>query len=236
MKAYKILLSGLVIAGLMFTTSCINGISGNGDVEVRIESIDDFDRLEIDGNFKVFLTQSDRPGLKIEADENLLEYIEVRQVGNKLEIESKRNIFRAKKKDLHIKYTDLQRIELSCALDINGETPIEVKSLLIDCSGAIDLNIDVIAERLRLDVSGAADCDLNGRVKDVSLNISGAGDFNAFGLRAEDVNIDMSGAASARVFATDMLDVEISGAGSVKYKGDPDIRRNISGIGSLRKY
>ena len=137
MKAIRVLITGSLLLVLVFTSSCINGIVGNGDVKVKNESIDDFDRLEISGNFKVFLTQAGKPALKIEADENLQEYIYVRQLGNKLEIGCDRNIIRARKKNLYISFTDLGKIDITGAVDIEGETPVEVESLAIFCSGAM---------------------------------------------------------------------------------------------------
>ncbi|MCD6346992.1 MAG: DUF2807 domain-containing protein [Bacteroidales bacterium] len=236
MRAKRVLVVGFLLLGLIFTMSCVNGVVGNGDVEVKTETIDSFDRLDISGNFKVFLRQGSKPGLKIEADENLQEYITVHQIGNKLEIGCDRNIIRAKKKDLHITFTDLGKLNIIGAADIEGETPVEVESLAVFCSGAMDLNMDLIADRLRIDVSGAVNCDLKGRVKEVSLVLSGAGDFNALDMRAENMDIELTGAGRVRVFVTEKLDAEISGAGSIRYKGDPEIRKDISGIGSLREY
>ena len=237
MKSVHIKTIALLLTLLSITlTSCDFGVTGNGNVEERTENIKDFTQLEIEGNFDVFLTQAKEPGLRIEADENLQDIIRVRQDGDRLKIECDEHILRAKKKSLHISFTDLAKLELVGAVDLRGETPIEVTSLRIQCSGAIDMDLELLAERLRLDVSGAANCDLEGQVEEVSLELSGAGDFNAIDLRADKMTIVLSGAAKARVYATEELNVVMSGAGSVKYKGDPEIRKTISGIGSLRKY
>ena len=231
----KTLIPVLAILALSLT-SCDFGVVGNGNVEVRDENIKNFSRLEIKGNFDVYLTQERTSSLRIEADENLQDIIHVFQDGNKLKIVATENILRAKKKNLFISFSDLAKLDLTGALDIRGETTVEVKSLAIICNGAVDLSLDLDTDKLRLDVSGAANCDLEGRADDVNLELSGAGDFNAIDLRSEIMSIELSGAAHARVFATDELHVEISGVGSIRYKGDPEIRKSISGIGSLKKY
>jgi hypothetical protein len=226
---------GLIIASVLFI-SCDAGIVGNGDVQTRTKSIDDFNRLEISGNFNVYLDQSGRPGLKIEADENIMDIIEVRQTGNTLEIRTEVNIIRAKKKDLYINFDELKKMEISGAVEIRADDRLKFKTLEITGGGAADINLDMEADWLRVDISGAADFDLTGEAREADLIISGAGGFDLIDLKTEKMSIDISGAAHARVYATEDLDVEISGAGAVRYKGSPDIKRDISGIGSLKRY
>ncbi len=236
MKKYNKLVFALGFLVLLLGTSCINGIVGNGDVEERVEDINNFDRLYISGNFNVYLSQDRQVGLKIEADENLQDIIEVRQIGDKLIIECDRTIIRAKKNDLHITVRDLQKLDLSGAIDIRTEEILDLESLSVFSSGALDMNFEVEARRLRIDISGAAECDLEGKVNEVTLILSGAGDFNSLDMEVDEMSIEMSGAAAAKVHVTEILDVEISGAGSVKYKGDPKLHKQISGIGSLKRY
>ncbi len=236
MKTIMKLSTGIGLILLLTTSACVNGIVGNGDVETRSEDVHPFNRLYIQGNFDVHLTQAKRPDLVIKADENLQDYIEVRQTGNKLTIACDRNIIRAKRKDIYISMKDLQKLDLAGAVELQTTEPMDLESLSIFCSGASDIYLELEAERLRIDVSGATECDLEGQVDEASLVLAGAGDFNSLGMEMEELDIDLSGAASARVFVTERLHVDLSGAGSIKYKGDPEIRKSISGIGSLRRY
>lgn len=226
---------GLIVVSFLFL-SCDAGIVGNGDVQTRTKSIEDFNRLEIAGNFNIYFEQTGRPGLKIEADENIMDIIEVSQTGKTLEIRTEVNIIRAKKKDLYITFDELKKIEITGAVEIRSEDRLKFKTLDITGGGAADINLDMEADWLRIDISGAADFDLTGEAREADLIISGAGGFDLIDLKTEKMNIDISGAAHARVYATEELDVEISGAGAVRYKGNPDIKRDVSGIGSLKRY
>jgi len=221
---------------ILSLTSCDFGVVGNGNVEVRDENIKKFTRLEISGNFDVYITQARKSSLRIEADENLQDIIDVYQDGNRLKIIARENILRAKKKSLFISFSDLAKMDLSGAIEIRGETPVDVRSLAIVCSGAVDMKMDFVVKKLRLEISGAANCDIEGSADDLIIELSGAGDFNALDLKSENVSVELSGAANAKVFAVENLDVNISGVGTVKYKGDPEISKSIAGIGSLKKY
>ena len=227
--------AGLFLMSLLLL-SCDAGIVGNGEVQTRTKSIGDFNRLEINGNFNVFLNQTGSPGLRIEADENIMDIIKVYESGNKLEIRSEENILRAKKKDLYINFDNLKALELSGAVEIRSEDKIKVSALEITGSGAADVNLEMDADLLRIDISGAGNFNLSGNVEDADLIISGLGSFDLIDLKVRNMTIEISGAAHARVYATEKLDVEISGAGAVKYKGKPDISRSISGVGSLKRY
>jgi len=226
---------GLLAASLLLL-SCDSGIVGNGDVQTRTKSIDDFNRLEISGNFDVYLEQTGKPGLRIEADENIMDIIEVYQSGNRLEIRTEVSIIRARKKDLYITFDELRKMEITGAVEMRSEERLEFRDIEITGGGAADVNLDMEARWLRIDISGAADFDLTGEAEEAELTISGAGGFDLLDLKTEKMNINISGAAHARVYVTEELDVEISGAGAVRYKGHPDINRNVSGIGSLRRY
>jgi len=227
-------IGSIMIAFLLL--SCDAGIVGNGDVTTRTEKISDFNRLEIQGNFNIFLDQTGKAGLRIEADENLMDIIEVNDYGNKLEIRSEVNILRARKKNIYIQFDELKRMELLGALEVRSDGKLRFKSLDITGGGAADVNLDLEADWLSIDMSGAGDFDLTGEAEQVDLRLSGAGGFDMIDLKTEKMFIDISGAAHARVYATKVLDVEISGAGAVRYKGDPEVSRDVSGIGSLKRY
>lgn len=224
----------LLICALLL--SCSSGIVGNGEVISQNKKTGDFTSLEIHGNFDVFLNQSEEAGVRIEADENIMDIIKVVESDNKLKIISELNILRARKKNLYINYKDLKNLELTGAVHLRSDGKNIFKSLDIVGGGAMDVKLEIEAERLGIEMSGAADFDLSGKVKEADLSISGAGGFDMIEMRSEKMAIEISGAAHARVFVSEELRVDISGAGAVRYKGNPEIKRNVSGVGSLKRY
>jgi len=227
-----LLLPGL----LLISSSCDTGISGNGNVAERTEEVGAFSRVVISGNFDVYLRQGDTPELRFEMDENLLDIIEVRESGRTLTVGSTVNIIRAKKKSVYLTVKELEKLDLSGAVDLEGNGTITTGSLSLFSSGAVKIDLELQADRIRLDLSGASDCNLQGKTGELEVSLTGAGDLNAIDLIARDVRLDLSGAGHGRVFASEKLDVEISGVGSVRYRGDPaHINKNISGLGSIKR-
>jgi hypothetical protein len=231
-------ITNLVIAvaiGLLTLTGCQGGIIGNGKVETRDEAIGNFSRVDISGNFQVFLEPSEKPYLKMEMDENLYDIVKVHEEGETLRIETRVTIMQARKKVLHIGIRDLERMDLSGAIRVVSDSVLRLTKLDISMAGAGRLDFEIEARQLKIDISGASECDFRGKVDKFRVHLSGAGDIDAGDLIAQDVEVDLSGAGGARVYAKEMLDVSISGMGSVRYRGEPQIRKNISGLGSLKR-
>ena len=228
----------LIILSLLWLTlsGCQGGIVGNGKVETRNEKVGDFTRLEISGNFHVYLEPSDKPYLRMEMDENLYDIVKVNNDGPTLRIETRLNILQARQKNLYIGIKGLERMELSGAIKMVSDSVLRLESLNILITGAGRLDFEIEAKSLKIELSGAAECDFRGKVDDLRIHLSGAGDFDALDLLANRVEVDLSGAGSARVYAKEKLDVSISGVGTVRYRGEPEIQRNVSGLGSLKRY
>ena len=226
----------MVIALWTLLPGCEMGIVGNGVVQSQERDIKSFSRLEIGGNFNLFLKQGRKPALKFEMDENLFDNLQVNQYGKTLSIQTERNVIRAKKKNIYLTVRDLEKMDLSGAIKCTTQEVLKIPSLVVIGSGAVELNMELQSKQIKLDLSGASNCQLQGKTKLLTLTLAGAGDFNALDLISDEVSIDLSGAGSAKVFAQDKLDVQISGVGSVKYRGDPVIEKEVSGLGSLKRY
>lgn len=229
---------GMVLTAILLIilmAACQGGIVGNGKVETRNEKVGDFDRLVINGNFHVYLEQTDTPYLKLEMDENLLDITRITEEGSTLRIETKVNIIQAREKNLFIGVKDVEKFDLGGAVKMEADSTLKLPNLSIVASGAVRLDFAIETEKLHIDVAGASEIDLRGKVDQLRMQLSGAGDLDAYDLMTRDVEIDLSGAGSARVYATESLDVSISGAGSVRYRGEPKLHKNISGLGSLKR-
>ena len=70
----------------------------------------------------------------------------------------------------------------------------------------------------------------------LSVELIGTGSFKGFPMLVGDCTIDISGSGDAEVSVESNLNVNIDGSGSVYYKGDPIIRDDIQGSGSVSKF
>ncbi|HLZ88670.1 MAG TPA: head GIN domain-containing protein [Puia sp.] len=233
----------LVLALPLLLASCQEfmgkRVHGNGNIRTEDRPVNDFKNVEVGGAAKVMVSQGDHSSVKLEGDENLLQYMEVTQEGDKIYIREKRGFHLLPTHDLRVYVTApvFNSIDASGACDILGQTKISnPENLEMHVSGAGDIKMEIDAPRVRAEVTGSGSIYLKGQTKDVDLDLTGAGHAHCYELLSENTKVDISGAGSAEVYASVKLDAQVSGAGDVNYKGNATtVNQHVSGAGSVHK-
>jgi hypothetical protein len=213
-------------------------VKGNGNIKTETRTTGVFSSVDVSGNIDLYVKQDSVNNVKVEADENLMEYIVVTTEGDRLIVQPKEGYNLSGSKDIKVYISSplYKNLEASGACSIIGEGKITSNETLdIDLSGASDIEMEIKAPNVEAELSGAGSVSLKGETKDFSVNGSGSSDIKCIGLMAENVDVRISGAGDAEVFASVKLDVSVSGAGSVKYKGNAVVNKSISGAGSVSK-
>jgi hypothetical protein len=244
MNTKKLVLILVITALTLSTMACgmnfylPSTIKGNGNVVEESRSIKSFDQLDFQGIGNVYVTYGEKASLTIEAEENLLPYLETFNQGSSLviKIEKGKNINPTEPVDFYLTVTELERVNVSGLGNVDLPE-VEAERFTIEISGAGDIEIDELyAGSFTARMSGLGNLDVDGgQVISQDIRISGSGKYRASRLESEEANIEISGLGSATVSVSDYLDVSISGAGDVEYYGSPEIDRSISGIGDLDK-
>lgn len=213
-------------------------IRGNGNIKSENRSVNAFTSVDVGGNIDVYVKQDSVSSVKIESDENLLEYVQVTVDGSTLEIQEERgyNLRPSKSIKVFVSGPSFKNFEASGACDIYSENQINsTDPISINLSGACNVKMELKTPRIGVDLSGAGTITLKGETKDFNVDGSGSTDVNCFGLMTENTDIEMSGAGNAEVFASVKLNVHVSGAADVKYKGNATVSQEVSGAGTVKK-
>jgi hypothetical protein len=214
-------------------------IRGNGVIKTEERNVTTFKNVEVAGAIKVYVSQGSIEPVKIEGDENLLNYVELSQEGDRIIVKSKPGYDLEPIGDLKIFVTAPQygSIEVSGASDIIGQTKINnSEDLELTANGAGNIKMELDAPKVTAEISGAGSINLTGQTKEAELTLTGAGDAHCYSLLSENTKVEISGAGSAEVYASVKLDAQVSGTGSVTYKGNPSsVEQHVSGIGSVNK-
>lgn len=103
-------------------------------------------------------------------------------------------------------------------------------------SGASKGNVKLNTDTARVNLSGASRLVLEGKGSDLSVDSSGASTFSARDFPVDSADLQVSGASTLEVAASEKLELEASGGSTVRYWGNPQIRRqDISGGSNLRR-
>jgi hypothetical protein len=100
-----VLISCLFITALSFAQKK-EKIKGSKIVKSEQKQIERFESLEVEDNLEVFLVKGNECGLEIEADDNLIEFVEYKLAGNNLRISTSKDISSYKKLSIRVTYTD----------------------------------------------------------------------------------------------------------------------------------
>ena len=214
-------------------------IHGNGNIKTEDRSVSSFKNVDVSGAAKVMVSQGDQHSVKVEGDENLLQYIEVEQEGDKIRIKERPGFNLQPSGDIRVYVTApvFNNIDASGASDIIGQTKISnPEEMKMHVSGAGNIKMELDAPRLTFRMSGAGSIYIKGQTKELELEMSGAGSAHFYDLLSENTRVNLSGVGSAEVYASVKLDASVSGVGSIEYKGNvTDVNQHVSGVGSVHK-
>jgi len=213
-------------------------VKGSGHVITENRTASGFNNVDISGAIDVYVRQDSVSSVKVEADDNILEYIKVHSDGSTLEIYTENNI-RLKptnKIKVYISNPQYKEIQVSGASTIRCENEItSADAIDIGLSGASDGRLELNAPKISVHLTGASNTSIKGKTKDFEGSASGASEIRGFDLLSENADVDASGASHIEIFASVKIDGQASGASSVNYKGNAQSGVEKSGASSVNK-
>jgi hypothetical protein len=216
-------------------------IKGDGNLKKESRTVADFSALSANGPFDVQIAYGTSGDLQVEADENLLPYIETKVEDGKLTIRVKEhvNIKSQSRMVVYISMTEIKSLHESGSGNISGSGAFRndgKTDIKVSGSGDIKLDFDSFDD-LDLAVSGSGNVHLKGsKAGDVSAAISGSGNIDCMNVPCDNVKAKISGSGNIKIDARQSIDASISGSGNVYYKEDVDnINSKVSGSGKVRK-
>lgn len=235
----KCLLLWLPAIALFISCRYVAGkrIRGNGNVKTEERSPGSFKSVSSHGSFDMYVS-SGAQSVKIEAEENLLPYIETYIDGSVLHVQTKDNIWLRPGRDvkIYVSLPEFESIRSYGSGDIIGESKISNSSKLeLLANGSANIKMEVDAPEIDAETNGSGDIDLKGNTKSWDGEIHGSGNIRAIDLKSENATIRIYGSGDADVYAAATLDVKVAGSGDVNYKGNAQISSSIAGSGRVKK-
>lgn len=237
----KLLLAGLLLASITVVARGWETIKGNGNLKTETRPASGYTSISAAGAFDVDIQYGNQGSLTVEADENLLPYIETVVDGDELKLRTKKgyNIKSSHKMRVVVSLTRLRKLSLSGSGNVKGKGNFNndgTTEVSISGSGNVQLDFGKF-ESIDLQVSGSGNMTLKGKeTGKLNAKISGSGNIEAYDVQAADVVARVSGSGNIHVTAHRSVDAVVSGSGNVVYRGTAnDIRQKSSGSGKVRK-
>lgn len=236
-KIYLLFLLMATIASscdFMFTKT----VRGNGNLTTEQRNVSNTDRIKSMGNFDIDIIQGSSPSLKIDADENLMQYIVTENRDGRLVIRAREgyNLSSNNKIKVTVTTSKLEEVEVNGSGNVNGTGKFSgADHLKVSVAGTGNINLAVNSPEVESHIAGTGNIILSGETKKSSIQIAGVGDYKAENLMSENVDVHIAGSGNARVYAESSLSVNIAGSGDVYYKGNASVKQSVAGSGKISK-
>jgi hypothetical protein len=202
-------------------------IEGSGNVITKDISVQPFDELKASGVFSVYLKQGGKEEVKIEADDNLQDFFEVKNEGSKLVIAMKKDVnFKSEKKlKVYVTFKNIKSMELSMVGSLSSEDNLNFGDLNINNKSVGSLDLKMTAQTLNIDNKSVGSVKLNGKAENAMIKNNGVGSIQAASFVVQKMDIENTGVGSAEVNAEKELKVKDSFLGKVVNKGNAPVKR-----------
>lgn len=206
----------------------------------RTYSVTDFDRVQVDGPYRVSLTTGRSSAARAEGSTEALDQISVDVQGGTLRVRRNRSAWGgypgtgAGPVTIALSTRDLRNAAVvgSGSLDIDRAKGLRV-DLSVSGSGRLAVAA-VEADTLMVGLLGGGRITLAGRTRQLKATVQGSGDLAASGLSADDAQIASDTAGNVAVAVAKTAKVIATGPGDVEIIGTPSCTVQAKGSGQVR--
>jgi hypothetical protein len=246
----------VLLAALTSCTALFDCIEGNGDLKSEERSASSFTSIANTTSFHVIYVKGGEHSIRVEAESNLLPYIETDISGGALEIRT-------------IRGTNCLRYSIQPVITVTAPVinelvnsgsgdmvagPLEGEEVKLIASGSGDITAggisgddvtvivsgsgnvateEIVATSIRATMSGSGDLTVSGEASSARYILSGSGQVVAGNLVAGEAIVTISGSGSVYTTVIDNLDAIISGSGNIYLSGNPQVSLTRTGSGRI---
>lgn len=190
-------------------------ISGQGAVVKKKLDVNSFHSIGLGINATIYLTQGSQQSVEIEAQQNIIDNLELEVENGSWNIKGKKRIKEYKDVVIHITVPTVKALSIGGSGKIVGKN--EFKSL----------------EELKISIGGSGEVSLAGSASTTSISIAGSGKVDVRQLGSSSSKVSIAGSGDAFVDVKEKLTVSIAGSGSVYYAGKPSVKTSVAGSGKV---
>lgn len=189
-------------------------IPGSGVAATENREVASFTRVRIVSFADVAITLGEAQSVRVETDDNLLEWV------------------RTEIRDTTLTISNARTLDTDLGIEVTIVVPT-LDGIVID--GAADVTAAGLAGgALDVVINGAGDVEASGSVEELEAALNGAGNILCADLVAARAEASVNGSGNIEVHATESLDASINGSGTIAYTGDPAlVERRVRGTGTI---
>jgi hypothetical protein len=214
-------------------------VSAPAQAATRNFGVSGFDRVRVDGPYRVILTTGVAPFANASGSQTALDAVSIDVQGRTLIVHVSRSAWGGyPDKDSGPVEIRIGTHDLSAAY-LNGAGSLQidkVKALSFELSaqgsGLATIG-DADVDQLLVGVVGSASATIAGRAGKLTATVRGISSLDASGLVIKDATISAEGAATVKANVTDAVKVDGTGPATITFTGDPACTTKLNGSASV---
>lgn len=229
-----------LLAALTLFSCTANFSSNDSDNRITDErDLEEVTHLKVSGIFNLYLSQGDKPSIRIEGNEEQIRKLKTIQSGELLELkfeEIKNNVFSDSRPDVYLTLGQLKQLEFDGVGNIRTEGTFKVEEIELEGGGVGNILLQIEAKKIDAQFNLMGNMTLEGSANEINLSNEGIGNIDASKLLAQTMTLNSSGIGKVAVHCTGDLSITVNGIGAVSYTGNPNvIKEEINGIGKVTR-
>ena len=223
MKQKLFILASMLIT-VILSSSCIflnPPVKGNGKVVEEKRKAGKFNQIKVSRGMNVYISQGDENLVVVEADENLLDFIETEVENKVLKVTTNTSIRKATSKKVFVTVRELESIRAMAGSNVFSESDIECENLMVSSTAGSNIKIEVSADDIDVSASAGSNVKIDGTSQSFKGKASAGSNIKAEGLKTKDCEARTSSGANIWISVSDKFTASSSSGGNIFYYGNP---------------
>lgn len=174
-------------------------VKGSKIVTMEQKQVEKFTSIEVEDNLEVFLVKGNECGLEVEADDNLIEFVEFKVSGNNLRISTTREMKSFKKLSVRVTYpSDFNLVIAKNETNVIALSDIDLDNITFKSYDYSKLFLNAKVRQFTLMANDKSKIELNLRAEKATIDVSKSAAVKAL-IVSKDLGIDMYQKGDAKI-------------------------------------
>ena len=195
----KIIFVSFLIISIISSAQTKEKVKGSKILKAEQKQVGNFTSIEVEDNLEVFLIKGLANSVEIEADDNLIEFVDFKLIGPNLRISTTRDISSYKKLSVRVVYTeDFNMVIAKHETNVTALAEILLKEITFKCYDKSKLYINANAPSFTLMANDKSKVELNLKSAKTAIDLSKNASIKAL-ISTDEMIFDMYQKSSAEI-------------------------------------
>lgn len=183
-------------------------VKGSKMVKMEQKQVESFESVEVEDNLEVFLVKGNECSLEIEADDNLIEFVDYKLTGKNLRISTSKDISSYKKLSIRVTYTDkLNMVIAKDETNVTALSDVVLDNITFKSYDYAKLFLNAKTKNFTLMANDKSKIEMNVKSEKTAIDLSKSAYVKAL-ISSGEMKFDMYQKASADIEG-DVIDLKL---------------------------